>query len=82
TSGTSRPFRRLRIGTKNNRNYSKRKSMIYRDLTGRHTLEIGRQWQRQSGRSALTKNTVSQNLPDHIQVEMAPYFRLGLNQDF
>ena len=23
----------LRIGTKNNRNYSKRKSMIYRDLT-------------------------------------------------
>ena len=24
----------LRIGTKNNRNYSKRKSMIYRDLTG------------------------------------------------
>ncbi len=33
TSGTSRPFRRLRIGTKNNRNYSKRKSMIYRDLT-------------------------------------------------
>ncbi len=33
TSGTSRPFRRLRIGTKNNRNYSKRKSMINRDLT-------------------------------------------------
>ena len=29
----------LRIGTKNNRNYSKRKSMIYRDLT----LEVERQ---------------------------------------
>ena len=27
----------LRIGTKNNRNYSKRKSMIYRDLTPKYS---------------------------------------------